>query len=176
MRLARIEAASHTGAKCRTVVVLPSRTIDRWYEPPAETQAYEERLLSFLFELRDPGLHMTYVTSSAVAPETIDYYTSMLPSGVRPSARDRLTLVALGDRSPRSLSEKLLEHPRGIEQIRDTIRDSERSFLMPYNSTALERDLAVALEIPLYGAHPIHGRLGTKSGSRELFALTGVAR
>jgi hypothetical protein len=43
----------------RSVVVRPSRTLDKWSEPPAETQAHEERLLCSLLELRDPALRMT---------------------------------------------------------------------------------------------------------------------
>jgi hypothetical protein len=88
-----------------TVVVLPSRSVDRWHEPVAETRSYEERLLSFLFELRDPTVELTYVTSLPVAADTIDYYISLLPRGRRPSARRRLRLVLLGGASQRPLSE-----------------------------------------------------------------------
>jgi PGM1 C-terminal domain len=158
----------------RSVVVVPSRTIDRWHEPPAEAQAYEERLLSSLFELCDPHLHMTYVTSSPIALSTIDYYLSLLPRKLRRSARGRLTLIALGDRSTRPLSEKLLERPRILERIRRSIPEPRRSHLVPYNVTVLERDLALALDVPLYGADPRHAHIGTKSGSRELFASTGI--
>ena len=63
----------------RSVVVVPSRTIDRWHEPAAEARAYEERMLSALFELRDPSLRITYVTSAPIAPAIIDYYLSLLP-------------------------------------------------------------------------------------------------
>lgn len=160
--------------RVRSVVTLPSRTLDRWHEPPAETQAYEERLLSSLFELRDPNLKLTYVTSSPVAAQTIDYYLSMLPGRVRRSARCRLALVALGDRSERPLTEKLLKHPDALERIRLSIPDRRLSHLVPYNATELERDLALALDIPMYGADPSHARLGTKSGSREMFELAGV--
>jgi hypothetical protein len=161
-------------ARERSVVVLPSRTVDRWHEPPAETRAYEERLLSFLFELRDPRLRMTYVTSSRIAPQIVDYYLALLPPGEALSVRGRLTFIALDDDGPRPLSEKLLERARVLERIRRTIRDPERSYMLPYNSTVLERDVALALDIPVYGADPVHARLGTKSGCRELFALTGV--
>ena len=39
----------------RSVVIVPSRTIDKFHEPAAETQAYEERLLCLPLMLRDPG-------------------------------------------------------------------------------------------------------------------------
>lgn len=168
------QAAVCADAERRSVVVVPSRTVDRWYEPPAETQAYEERLLSFLFELRDPRLQMTYVTSLPIAAPTIDYYISLMPPAIRLSARERLTLVSLADRSPRPLSEKLLDRPSVLEQIRCTIREPSLSYLLPYNATALERDLALALDIPMYGPNPVHAGFGTKSGSRKLFGLSGV--
>lgn len=162
------------GTGRRSVVVLPSRSVDRWHEPPAETRSYEERLLSFLFDLHDPNLELTYITSLPVAPRTIDYYISLLPRRLRLSARKRLRLVSLGDAGSRPLSEKLLGRPRVLWQIRRALAGSKVAYLMPYNSTALERDIAVALEVPLFGAEPDRAWLGTKSGSRALFARAGV--
>ncbi len=57
-------------------------------------------------------------------------------------------------RSPRSLSEKLLERPRLLRRIAALIPDRSRSHLIPYNTTSLERDVALALGIPMYGADP----------------------
>ena len=34
--------------------------------------------------------------------------------------------------------------------------------------------MALALDIPMYGADPRHHHLGTKTGCRELFARVGV--
>jgi hypothetical protein len=166
--------AARPAANWRSVVVLPSRSVDRWHEPSAETRSYEERLLSFVLDLRDPALELTYVTSVPVAQRTIDYYISLLPPSMRLSARQRLRLVSLGDDGQRPLSEKLLERPVVLEQIRRTLRDPKAAYLMPYNSTALERDIALALDIPLFGSDPSHAWLGTKSGSRALFAKAGV--
>jgi hypothetical protein len=162
------------GSQRRSVVVLPSRSVDRWHESAPETRSYEERLLSFLFELRDPRLELTYITSLPVAPGTIDYYISLLPPGARLSARKRLRLVSLGDGTQRPLSEKLLERPRVLEQIRRTLTDPRAAYLLPYNSTDLEREIALALDIPVYGADPDHAWLGTKSGGRALFDRAGV--
>ena len=172
-RLATATAA-RPGGNRRFMVVLPSRSVDRWHEPSAETRSYEERLLSFVLDLRDPALELTYCTSLPVAQRTIDYYLSLLPSRIRRSARRRLRLVSLGDDGQRPLSEKLLERPRVLEQIRRTLLDRNVAYLMPYNSTALERDIALELDIPLFGADPGHAWLGTKSGSRALFAKAGV--
>ncbi len=46
---------------------------------------------------------------------------------------------------------------------------------MPYNTTPLERDLAVALGIPMYAADPRFYPLVTKSGCRKLFADLGIS-
>jgi hypothetical protein len=62
---ARSESTAHPSPEAwphsrrRRIVVVPSRALDRWHEPVTETQAYEERLLSFLLELRDPHLEIT---------------------------------------------------------------------------------------------------------------------
>src|SRR5262249_16901111 len=48
-RLAATTSARR-GVRRRSVVVLPSRSVDRWHEPAAETRSYEERLLSFVFD------------------------------------------------------------------------------------------------------------------------------
>jgi hypothetical protein len=175
-RLVTVQAAARDGLAGRTVVVVPSRGVDRWHEPPAEAQAYEERLLSALFELSDPNVRLTYVTSSPIAPSIVDYYLSLLAPRVRRSARRRLTLVALGDPGARPLTAKLLERPSVLEQIRRSIPDRQLSYLVPYGVTRHELDLALELDVPIYGADPRHARWGTKSGSRELFALVGIPR
>ena len=45
---------------------------------------------------------------------------------------------------------------------------------MPYTTTTLERDLALELGIPMYGADPRHFPLGTKTGCRRTFEEAGV--
>ena len=52
--------------------------------------------------------------------------------------------------------------------------DPLRSHLVPYNTTPLERDLAIELGIPMFAADPRCFPLGTKSGCRKLFADLGV--
>ena len=172
--MAPVHAAMRAQHGRRCIVVVPSRSIERWYEPPAETQAYEERLLCLLLMLRDPGLSVVYVTSSPIAPAIVDYHLSLLPPAMRRDARARLTLVSAGDRSARPLAEKLLERPSLLTQIRWAVPDRGLAYLLPYMTTPLERDLALALDMPLYGPDPCHRHLGTKSGGRELFARAGV--
>jgi hypothetical protein len=158
-----------------SVVVIPSITLDRAVASSGtSTQAMEERFLFMLMLLRQPRLRMIYVTSLPIAPEIIEYYLALL-SGVIPShARSRLTLVHVDDASPRSLSEKLLDRPQVLARIAALIPNRSRSHLVPYNTTELERDVALSLGIPMYGADPRLAPLGSKSGCRELFAAAGV--
>jgi len=69
----------------------------------------------------------------------------------------------------RPLSEKLLERPRLIERIRSLIMDPDRAHLVPFNTTNREKELALQLGIPMYGADPKFFPLGTKSGCRKIF-------
>jgi hypothetical protein len=156
------------------MVVVPSRTIDKWHEPPAETQALEERLLCLLLMLRDPGLRIVYVTSLPLSPAIVDYYLALLPRAVRRSARARLVDISVGDGSVRPLSEKLFERPDVLRTIRGAIPDHGLCHLVPYATSDRDRDLALALDVPIYGADPRLRELGTKSGSRRLFARAGV--
>src|SRR3954454_21898026 len=156
----------------QTVVIVPSRTIEKFHEPAAETQAYEERLLCLLLMLRDPQIRIVYVTSNPVAEPIVDYYLSLLPAGI--DARERLTMLSAEDPSLRPLSAKLLERPTLLTRIRWAITDHEDAYLVPYVCTELEYELGHALGIPVNGADPALAYLGTKSGGRELFARAGV--
>jgi len=158
----------------QTIVVVPSLTVDKVLKG-SEMQAYEERFLFLLLLLRQPRARLIYVTSQAILPSIIDYYLDLLPRVISSHARRRLFLVSPLDPSPRPLSLKLLERPRLIGRIRSLILDLDRAHLVPYNTTYLERDLALRLGIPMYGADPKFFYFGTKSGCRRIFAEEGVA-
>ncbi|MDX6487318.1 MAG: hypothetical protein QOF43_2471 [Gaiellaceae bacterium] len=158
----------------QTIVVVPSISIDTAVNG-AEMQIYEERFLFLLLLLRQPRARLIYVTGQQLLPNIIDYYLDLIPGVIPSHARPRLFLPSPLDGSPRPLSEKLLERPRLIEKIRSLIPDPDRAHLVPYNTTETERELAVQLGIPMYGADPKHFPLGTKSGCRRLFAEEGVA-
>jgi len=163
------------GVPNESVVVVPSMTIDRiGPSAGAMTQALEERFLFLLLLLRQPLLRMVYVTSMPIDPQIIEYYLSLLPGVIPSHARSRLSLVAVGDSSPASLTEKLLARPRVLAEISARVPDPGRCHLIPYNSTTRERDLALSLGIPMYAADPRHFHFGTKTGCRELFAEAGV--
>jgi hypothetical protein len=158
-----------------SVVVVPSITLDRAVANSGTlNQAYEERFLFMLMLLRQPRLRLVYVTSLPIAPEIVEYYLALLPGVIPSHARARLSLVSINDGSPRSLSEKLLDRPRVLSRIAALIPNRSRSHLMPYNTTELERDVALSLGIPMYGADPRLAELGSKTGCRRLFGEVGV--
>jgi hypothetical protein len=53
--------------------------------------------------------------------------------------------------------------------------DPDRAHLVPFNTTSREKELALRLGIPMYGADPKFFPLGTKSGCRKIFLEEGVA-
>src|SRR5439155_22590007 len=111
-----------------------------------------------------PRARMVYVTSQALNPTIVDYYLDLLPGVIPSHARRRLFLVSPLYGSARALTEKLLERLRLLERIRGLVLDPDRAHLVPYNTTQLERDLALALGIPMHGADPRHFPPGTKTG------------
>ena len=173
-RLAAVWGAMRLNLAGESIVVVPSVSLDRIDDRRAPLQAYEERFLFLLLLLRQPRLQVIYVTSTEIDATIIEYYLSLLPGVIPSHARARLHLVSAHDASPTPLTAKVLERPRMIERIRALIPDPRRSHLVAYNVTQLERDLALALGIPLFGADPRHLPLGTKSGCRRLFAEEGV--
>ncbi len=158
----------------QTIVVVPSQTIE-FDCKGAEMQAYEERMLFMLLLLRQPRARLVYATSQTILPSTLDYYFSMLSGVVSNHAAARFFNIAVEDRSPRPLTVKLLERPHVCEDIRSLILDPDRAHLVAYNVTTYERDLALRLGIPIYGADPELSPLGTKTGGREVFADVGVS-
>ena len=157
----------------QTIVVVPSMSIDL-AGAGAVVQAYEERYLFLLLLLRQPRARLIYVTSQTILPNIIDYYLDLLPGVIPSHARPRLFLPSPLDGSVRPLSQKLLERPRLIERIRSLIPDPDRAHLVPFNTTNREKELALRLGIPMYGADPKFFALGTKSGCRKIFQEENV--
>lgn len=169
------EALNLRDEEAHTSVVVPSMTLDQSeLKKLAGVSFYEERLLFLLIRLRNPKARVVYVTSQPVHPMILDYYFHLLAGIPASHARSRLTMLCAHDASPRPLTEKILERPRLIQRIREAIQDRSRAYLTVFNSTPLERKLAVLLGIPLNGADPDLSGLGTKSGSRKVFREAGV--
>ena len=131
-----------------SVVVVPSISIERTTAGSGTImQAMEERALFLLLLLRQPRLRMIYVTSQPVSEAIVEYYLGLLPGVIPSHARARLTLVPVGDASPVPLSAKLLARPRLLREIRSLIPNPARSHLIPYNTTPLERDVALSASV-----------------------------
>ena len=88
-RLSHALVADRARVGGRSVVVVSSRVLDKWHEPPALTQALEERLLGVVLGLRDLGLSVVYVTSMPIEEEVVGYYLAQ-----------RLRLDCAGARAP----------------------------------------------------------------------------
>ena len=168
------KSIEHFSQDPQTVVVVPSMSIDDAISSGAVMQAYEERFLFLLLLLRQPRARLIYVTSQTILPNIIDYYLDLLPGVISSHARQRLFLPSPMDGSVRPLSDKLLARPRLIERIRSLIMDPDRAHLVPFNTTNREKELALRLGIPMYGADPKFFPMGTKSGCRKIFTEENV--
>ena len=154
----------------KTVVIVPSLTLDAAILSKVKGRVhYEERMLCMLMLLRMPRTHVIYVTSMPIDEIIIDYYLHLLPGITGFHAKQRLALFNCFDNSPKSLTQKILERPRMIERIRQSIPDKDQAHLVCFNVTGFEKTLAVQLGIPLYGCDPDLLCYGTKSGGRQLF-------
>ena len=158
----------------RQILVVPSLSLDQEELSKVEgVHYYEERLLFALIRLRNPETKLIYVTSQPLHPSIVDYYLELLPGIPSSHARDRLDLFATYDSSLRPLTEKILARPRLIRRIKSKIKPDE-AYMTCYNSTELERDLAVTLGLPMLAVDPDLLYWGTKGGSRQIFEECGL--
>jgi len=158
-----------------TSLIIPSLSVDQ--EELSKVQGasfYEERLMFALIRLRNPNARLIYVTSQPVHPDVVDYYLQLLIGVPAAHAKRRLQMLCVYDNSNRPLTEKVLERPRVLKRLRGWIGEHGPGYLTCYNTTMLERRLALELGIPLNGVDPVLLPLGTKSGSRQTFAAADV--
>jgi len=152
------------------ILVVPSLSLDqRELAKIKGFHHYEERLLFSFIRLRNPQTRLIYVTSQPIHPDVVDYYLQLLPGVPISQARDRLLMLSTYDASLKCLTEKILERPRLVERIRQSLRPGS-SYMTCYNSTHFEQKLALQLDIPLLGVAPDLLHWGTKAGSRDIFA------
>ncbi len=163
----------HLNTDEQTIVVVPSADLDLSLTA-SQLQAYEERFLFLLFLLRQPRARMIFVTGQRIAEEIVDYYLDLLPGVIQSNARSRLFLLSPMEARWRSLARKLLDRPHLIEEIRGLIPDPDRAHLIPFMTSWDDRELAMRLGIPMYGADPAHMSFGTKSSGRRIFSEAGV--
>ncbi len=157
-----------------TMVVLPSLSF-----PAAELAKiagidhYEERLLCTVLLLDRPDVRLVYLTSEPVDPAIVDYYLGFLadPAG----ARTRLHLVTAAETGPRPLTQKLLQRPEVVAEVRRLLPSDGSAALLPFNVTAGEWALAASLGLALDGPPLDRVALGSKTGSRRVARRAGVA-
>ena len=159
----------------RTVVVVHSISFPVPDHLVPAFPAYEERFLCMVLSLlRAPRSRVVYVTSQPIHPRVIDYFFGLVPELDTPEARSRFCPVSLVDGRNAPLAQKLLARPGALRRIRALVGDPELAMILPFCMTEHERDLAVALQLPIYGSDPALNWLGTKQGSRRVFAEEDV--
>jgi len=136
------------------VLVVPSLNLDaKQIALVTGAHHYEERQLFELIRLRQPRARMVFVPSKLLPELVVDAVLELLPGVPISHARQRLKLFDTDDASPRPLAAKLLERPRLLQRIRDSLHP-ERSFISCFNVGQLEHDLSQALQLPLLGSDP----------------------
>jgi hypothetical protein len=174
-RLRRMESLDDPArAAERTVLAIPSIDFDQALldRHAAELPALEERALYWLLALRRAHVRVVVVTSLPVASEVVAYYLRLTPEAA--DARSRVHLLSPEDDSARPLALKILERPDLLAALRELVPDQQRAFISPFNVRRCERDLALALDVPIYGADDRFVSYGTKTGARCVFERAGV--
>jgi hypothetical protein len=176
-RLLEAWASTRPGSTTPHVVVnLPSYSLDETvlthYGP--RIPALEQRYLCEILALQDPSARLVYLSSKQVPQYLVDYYRALIPDLDDVDLDRRLLLLSVDDPSPRPLSQKLLARPDLLAQVREFVGD-DPAYVDPWNVTVSERDVALALDVPLFGADPGLWELGNKSNGRRLMAEEGVS-
>jgi len=161
--------------EAHTTIVVPSLSLDVAELAKIEgTMYYEERMLCMLMLLRRPRTRCLFISSTRIHPIITQYYLSFLTGIPLGHAMRRLTMMDTNDTSAKPLTQKILDSPWLMDRIRKTIGDPQRAHLVVFNTTPLERTLAVRLGIPCYGTDPELDYLGSKSGCRTILKEAGI--
>jgi hypothetical protein len=157
----------------QAIVALPSIDLGPRFDARNDLASLETRWLYLVLALADARARVAIVTSDRVPEWEVDYWLALIPGAERP--RERLLMLAAGDLSNRPLAAKLLEQPPLLARLADFARGADRSFVVPFNATEADRDVALAIDVPIQGIDHRFARYGTKSGGRRLFRDEGVA-
>ncbi|MBW3614981.1 MAG: carboxylate-amine ligase [Actinobacteria bacterium] len=175
-RLAQAWRADRPGStESHVVIALPSYSVDRsvYEHYGARIGPLEHRYLYAILRTQQPGTRVLYLSSRPVPIEVVEGYVALAPPEARGVVRHNSLLLSPHDPSPRPLADKVLDHSELLQAVRRFIGD-EPALIEPWNVTEAERDLAVALDVPINGTDPARRSLATKSGGRKLFAAAGV--
>lgn len=151
-------------------IVIPSLTVDmEELQKLSGTLHYEERQLYTLLALKDPNVHIIYITSLPLHPSIVNYYLSFIDH----NPEDRLTLFSTFDTSnKKSLTEKILERPRLISKIKriiEKIGSNVTADMQCFIPTKHEHKLAKQLGARLCASPDDVQFWGSKCGSRQIF-------
>ena len=170
-------AANRAGSETdHVMIVLPSYSVSESIlsHYGDRIPSLEHRYLNALLVAgRIESCEILFISTRGPDPAIVDYYLSIMPARIRGSARSRISLIEMDDGTPRSVAARLVDQPGVLEAIQRQIGDRP-AFMEPWNVTANEVALAVALGVPINGTHPRLRHLGFKSEGRRLMAAVGV--
>lgn len=128
-------------------------------------------MLFVALALRDPGMRIIYLSSMPLDKDVVAYYLSFVDDEQAPQ---RLHLLSVGDPEPRALAAKLLESAEVIGRLKEIIGERTSAYLLPFNVTSWETQLAKILDVRVFGAPLGLVHLGTKTGARRTARAAGV--
>lgn len=175
----RLEAAWRADLPASTedhvVVGLPSFSLDAsvYEHYGARVPPLENRYLYAILRCQQPGTRIVYLSSLPVSEEVVEGYLRLAPRQARPAITRGSALLSADDAARRPLAEKLLDNPRTLDALRNFIGD-DVALIEAWNVGTAERDLAVALNVPIHGTDPSLRQAATKSGGRRLFKAGGI--
>ena len=157
------------------VVALPSYSLDHTvYEHyGARVGPLENRYLYVILRCQEPGTRVVYLSSMPVPAAVVDGYLGLAPAAARRVITERSLLLSADDSSRRPLAEKLLDDAEVLDTVRRFI-GNDVALIEGWNVGEAERDLAIALDVPINGTDPRLRGLATKSAGRRLFRDIGV--
>ncbi|NDD46722.1 MAG: TRAP transporter small permease, partial [Synechococcaceae bacterium WB9_4xB_025] len=130
--------------------------------------SWVERHLIELRHLLHPGNRLVLVSPTPISEACLDAVLKLIPAAPAAWLHDRFQSLCLNDRSPRSLTHKLLDRPRLLEQLKAQLRPGSK--LGCYAVSNAEMVLAEQLNLQLEGTPAALAELGSKAGSAQVFA------
>ena len=148
---ARQRRAAHRSWPCRRSP-LDSSVYEHYGDrlPPLEN-----RFLHCVLLAARPEVDIVYLPSLPVPPAVLDGYLALVPAEVREDARRSIHLVPDRRRHPSS-ARRQAARPAGAarQAVRELCRDRGPALIEAWNVAEPERDLALALGIPVFGTPP----------------------
>jgi hypothetical protein len=173
---AALAATRRPSATRRVVVSLPSHSMpQRLLDHHASHLARLEHraLLDGLRVAHDPGADVVVVTHVPPPAAVLDYYARLALPHAPEDARRRVHCLVVPDDAARGIAAKLLDRPDLLERLAHLVGDAP-AVVEPWNVTADEEAVALALGAPLNGGPAALWPHGFKGASRRLFRRAGV--